>query len=119
MPYNIHCIQLLLRNLDNLELTTANDGLRAIEVIEADRTRAHEEPKIRMIIMDINMPNMDGIQATTILKQKYGEELYIMILTAFSDEIEIQRAQTAGANSFLTKPLTISKLFNEFRKAGI
>ncbi len=42
--------------------------------------------------MDINMPNLDGIEATSSLKKKYGSQVYIAILTAFSDEKEKTRA---------------------------
>lgn len=60
------------------------------------------------------MPGMDGIQATKIIKEKYQDSIRIVILSAFDDNIDRKRAKEAGADCFLNKPLTISKLYNQF-----
>ena len=60
--------------------------------------------------MDINMPEIDGIQATKYLKLKYGKEIKIIMLTAFDDPHERKKSQQAGAEAFLNKPLNINQL---------
>jgi CheY-like chemotaxis protein len=66
--------------------------------------------------MDINMPIMDGIEATKILKTKYKNKIWICMLTAYNEESEKQRAQIAGSDSFINKPLTLDKIYSEFYK---
>jgi CheY-like chemotaxis protein len=63
--------------------------------------------------MDINMPQIDGIQATSYLNSLYGNTLKIIMLTAFDDILERKKSQQAGAIGFLNKPLNL-KNFLEF-----
>jgi len=55
-----------------------------------------------LVIMDIDLPGMSGIQAVWILKQKYPD-IKILMLTVFEDEDKIFRALKAGANGYLLK----------------
>ncbi len=60
------------------------------------------DPDIDVILMDIEMPDMDGIEATAEVKKNYPE-IRIVMLTVFDDEDKIFRAIQAGANGYLLK----------------
>ena len=61
-----------------------------------------------LVVMDIRMPEMDGIAATEILtREKLGP---VVLLTAFSDDELIERARNAGVVAYLTKPWRSSDL---------
>jgi len=93
-----------------------------IEVVGAARTgrEAIEEAqqnKPDVIIMDINMPDMDGITATQEIKRKLPF-CQVVILSVQSDPSYMRRAMLAGARDFLTKPPMIDELTDAIRRAG-
>ncbi|WP_457616353.1 response regulator [Lutibacter sp.] len=66
---------------------------------------------IDVILMDIQMPEMDGITATEIIKNKYPQ-IKIIMLTVFDDDENIFNAIKAGANGYLLKEITAENLHN-------
>jgi pilus assembly protein CpaE len=88
---------------------TARTGREAIEQATAIR------PDV--IIMDINMPDMDGISATTEIKKKLPYVM-VVILSVQSDPSYMRRAMLAGARDFLTKPPMIDELTDAIKRAG-
>ncbi|NPA93183.1 MAG: response regulator transcription factor, partial [Chloroflexi bacterium] len=70
-----------------------------------------------VVIMDINMPGMDGITATEHIRQRvpYAQ---IVILTVQDDPNYMRRAMLAGARDFLSKPPTIDELVSAVQRAG-
>ena len=79
-------------------ISTASDGKKAIE--EADREVPH------LIIMDVMMPNMDGIEACGLLrKDPRFKETIIMFLTARGEDYSHVAAFDAGADDYVTKPV--------------
>jgi pilus assembly protein CpaE len=75
------------------------------------------ELKPDVIIMDINMPDMDGITATEEIRKKIPY-LQIVILSVQSDPNYMRRAMLAGARDFLTKPPMIEELAAAVKRAG-
>lgn len=71
-----------------------------------------------LILMDIEMPEMDGIEATTRIKS-YPEtnHIPILIFTSLSSEDDIRRAQEAGCQGFLNKPISRRIIQTEIKKA--
>lgn len=70
-----------------------------------------------VVLMDINMPDMDGISATeTIRKSVYFTQ--IVILSVQGDSNYMRRAMLAGARDFLTKPPSVDELTAAIRRAG-
>ena len=56
--------------------------------------------------MDLNMPVMDGWEATSALrKTEWGKTLPVIVLTAYTTEEDRQRAFEAGCNDFIAKPI--------------
>jgi pilus assembly protein CpaE len=88
---------------------TARNGKEALQL--------SEELKPDVVIMDINMPDMDGITATEEIRKKvpYAQ---IVILSVQSDPSYMRRAMLVGARDFLTKPPSIDELTSAIRRAG-
>jgi len=93
-----------------------------IEVVGTARTGregidlAHEI-KPDVILMDINMPDMDGITATEMICRDVPFS-QIVILSVQDDPNYMRRAMLAGARDFLTKPPTVDELTSAVRRAG-
>jgi pilus assembly protein CpaE len=64
--------------------------------------------------MDINMPDMDGIQATTLITEAVPTTAVIM-MSVQNDPDYLRRAMLAGARNFLTKPIGMEELYNTIR----
>jgi pilus assembly protein CpaE len=105
--------EMILRMLQfdsNIEVIgTAKTGIEAIEVAQ--------KLKPDVMIMDINMPDMDGITATETIRKKVPF-VQVVILSVQSDANYMRRAMLAGARDFLTKPPLIDELTSAIRRAG-
>jgi pilus assembly protein CpaE len=75
---------------------------------------AAKELKPNIIVMDINMPDMDGIQATTLITEAVPTTAVIM-MSVQNDPDYLRRAMLAGARNFLTKPILPDELYNTIR----
>jgi pilus assembly protein CpaE len=84
----------------------AENGEEAIEVVKNKR------PNI--VLMDINMPVMDGIRATEILTEE-GIEASIIIMSIQGEGEYIKRAMSAGARDYIVKPFGVNELVNTVR----
>ena len=87
----------------------ARTGREAIEIAQ------EVEPDV--ILMDINMPDMDGIAATEAIRQK-KPFVQVVILSVQGDQNYMRRAMLAGARDFLTKPPMGDELISAIRRAG-
>ena len=83
------------------KLVHAHDGMEAIIF--------YEQYKPDLILMDIKMPHMDGLEATRLIRS-YSKEVPIVALTAFAFESDKDRAIEAGCDDFLTKPVSQNAL---------
>ncbi len=93
-----------------------------VEVVGVARTGREaidisKDVKPDVLLMDINMPDMDGIAATEIIR-KTVPFAQIVILSIQNDPNYMRRAMLAGARDFLTKPPTIDELNSAIRRAG-
>ena len=93
-----------------------------VEVVGVARTGREaidisKDVKPDVLLMDINMPDMDGIAATEIIR-KIVPFAQIVILSIQNDSSYMRRAMLAGARDFLTKPPTIDELNSAIRRAG-
>ncbi len=93
-----------------------------VEVIGVARTgreaiEAAKEVQPDVVLMDINMPDMDGITATDIIR-KTNSCTQIVILSVQGDPNYMRRAMLAGARDFLTKPPSVDELTSAIRRAG-
>ena len=94
--------RLMLSEIDNVEVVAiASNGKQAVEMTEEQR------PDI--VILDINMPEMDGLTAFKhIVKMFPGTGC--IIISGEKDPVTVEKAQKIGANEFLAKPFTIEEM---------
>lgn len=97
---------LLSREADITVLGTATNGQEAIAFCQK------QLPDI--VLMDIRMPGMDGIQAARQIKERW-KDIKIMMLTTFQDEKNIRLALLAGAEGYLLKSMEISNMAHQLR----
>lgn len=86
---------------------TANDGKTAI--------RLFAEMKPDMVLLDITMPDMTGLEALQQIREIDSSSGVIM-LSAFRDENTIQESLSAGANFYMQKPMELDKLITVLQK---
>lgn len=73
--------------------------------------KLEEDHNVDTILMDIQMPEMDGVKATEIIKNKYPQ-IKIIMLTVFDDDENIFNAIKAGADGYLLKETNPEELYN-------
>lgn len=103
-------LQIVLSACEDIEVVaTAKNGR---EVISAVRRTAPD-----VVLMDIRMPEMDGIQCTKILKEN-DPSLRILVLTTFDDDQFVYQALKHGACGYLLKGVSMEELANAIRTAA-
>ncbi|MCK5761217.1 MAG: response regulator [Candidatus Delongbacteria bacterium] len=80
---------------------TATNGLEALEVLKKDH--------IDIVITDMKMPKMDGMELLKIIRQKY-ENISAVIMTGFAEEYTNTEALNLGAEGYITKPFRNKEL---------
>ena len=86
--------------------------LRAHNGIEAVTINEEEHPDL--ILMDIRMPEMNGLDATRIIKEVSGETP-VIALSAYAFEENIREAKQAGCDEFMAKPFKVENLIEMVR----
>lgn len=94
---------LLLKSLigEKYELVWAKNGNEAV--------RMYRKYQPDLVLMDIKMPCMDGLEATRLIRS-YSVEVPVIALTAFAFETDKEKVLEAGCNDFLAKPVTLNEL---------
>lgn len=99
----ISAVKEKLSFFDNLKVRfTGVNGKEIIEKLETNN-------QVDLILMDIEMPTMNGIEATKLIKQKYPQ-IKIIMLTVFDNDENIFNAIKAGADGYLLKEVNASDL---------
>ncbi|MGO1120061.1 ATP-binding protein [Rhodovibrionaceae bacterium A322] len=95
----------------HFEVTTVNTGVKVLEELKRDRFDA--------ILMDMHMPEMDGVEATKIIRSGEGPLAEIPIVALTADAITANRAayENIGLSAFLTKPINWNVLEQTLRSA--
>ena len=92
----------------------ADDGKKALDIFSSSATG-----KISVILMDVMMPVMDGISATSairLLERADAVKIPIIAMTANTYRDDVERALAAGMNAFVEKPVNADKLIEEIEK---
>ena len=94
---------------EGYEVVEAEDGVDALEKAQAD--------KFSLIITDINMPRMDGIELTKQIRQTHGYKFTpIIALTTENQQEKMEEGKAAGATGWIVKPFTAEKLLAVVKK---
>lgn len=95
------------RNLEvrGYKVLTASNGLEALAILQNET--------VQLVIMDIMMPHMDGLEATRRIRQE--SYVPIIILTAMGEEVDKVRAFDMGADDYLTKPFGVGELLGRVK----
>lgn len=93
---------------------TASSGQEAVEMVKLRHARM--EP-YNLIVVDWQMPEMDGVETTRQIRTEIGDESAIIILTAYNWDDILDEATAAGVDSFISKPLFTGNLLDEFKNA--
>ncbi len=96
----------LLGNVTGAEIDEAEDGKKAVEIFEASDVNFYD-----LILMDIQMPNMNGFEATKIIRSMERPDaktvpIFAMTANAFAEDEE--KSKEAGMSAHISKPLEIS-----------
>jgi len=107
----VACAMLLKLGYD---VRTATDGREAVEAVAA---AAAGGLKLGAVLMDVNMPEVDGLQATRQIQAVWGAASPpIIALTAAASAEDRARCEAAGMNDYLTKPLQVAALAQALEK---
>jgi CheY-like chemotaxis protein len=103
-PFNLKLARLLLTG-EGYETRTAVDAEHAMNVLQ--------EFKPRLILMDIQLPGMDGLELTRRLKAApETSHIVVVALTAYAMRGDEERARAAGCDGYIAKPIDIGTLPN-------
>ncbi len=92
----------------------ARNGKEALTALESSKTAP--DKAIDLVLMDVMMPEMDGLTATRELrKQPEWKKLPVIMLTAKAMKDDQEKCLDAGANDYMAKPLDVEKLVSLVR----
>jgi len=100
-PVNQKITQLMLRKL-GIHAEITDNGREALQALE----RQHYD----IVLMDIQMPELDGIETTKIIRERWPYGPKIIIITDCDSETYKKPCMDAGANVFLAKPVMAKRL---------
>ncbi|KAF2668899.1 hypothetical protein BT63DRAFT_373730 [Microthyrium microscopicum] len=95
---------LRLEKIHNVDV--AEDGQQALDRVKESMASNSEYD---LIFMDVQMPIMDGVQATKLIRE-YGCRKPIVALSAYSDDTNVKSCRDAGMDDFVSKPIQIARL---------
>jgi len=106
-----HITFLLKQTEADVEWTTSADEA-FLRIKQADE----KQNPFKAFIVDMRMPSVDGIETTKLIREKYGDDIPIILLSSY-DWVDVEEsAKKAGVNAFCSKPLFKSDLIRALRK---
>ena len=106
-------IAMTLLQEHGFQVERAEDGAVCIERLEE-----HPENYFDVVLMDIQMPNMDGYKATEAIRQLPGKlgKIPVIAMTANAFEEDRRKARAAGMNAYIAKPINMEEMFAALKK---
>lgn len=93
----------LLKKMDDVETVwQASDGYAALDVVKKEN--------VDIVLMDIEMPDMDGLHATRLIKQQYGSSPAVIALTMFNRMGDVLNLYDAGVDGYLLKDSSVNEV---------
>jgi CheY-like chemotaxis protein len=105
--------KLALRILNKLGYQNIEVALNGVEAVEKLKANFFE-----VILMDMQMPEMDGLEATRLIRKQPGQQPIIIAMTANAMQSDKDMCLQAGMNEFLTKPIKLEALMSALEIAS-
>ncbi|MCR4823242.1 MAG: response regulator [Treponema sp.] len=96
-----------------ISVDTTLSGKEALEMVKDRHDRGNP---YNLIVIDWKMPEMDGVETTRHIRSEIEDESSIIILTSYNWDDILDEAQSAGVDSFISKPIFSTALLEEFKK---
>ena len=102
----------------SISFVLTQEGYEVVEAVDGvDGLAKAKEDKFNLVITDINMPNMDGIEMKKQIRQTEGYKFTpIIALTTENQDSKMQEGKAAGATGWIVKPFTSEKLLAIVKK---
>ena len=111
-PFILELLPAMFEQADLNDLHTAPSGPAALDMIKAQKV------PFDCMLLDVDMPEMDGIELCRRIRTVPGyEDKPILMLTAKTDSMSIEKAFAAGANDYIAKPFNLKDIYNRIRVA--
>jgi CheY-like chemotaxis protein len=104
MPLNQLLIKIILIDFD-FEVEMASNGREAIEKLKKET--------FDLVLMDLQMPIMNGFEATECIRQEMKSKIPIIALTADVTSVDIEKCKTLGMNDYISKPINEKLLLSK------
>ena len=89
-----------------------HSGAEALKMLELQSLK---QKPYSLVLMDWRMPEMDGVETARQIRRHYGNDMLIIIMTAYTWDTIREEALASGINGFLAKPIFASNVIEEFR----
>lgn len=119
-PADAHLVKAALaENRILTDLHHVSDGREALEFLRREGPRFAAAPRPNLILLDLNMPRMDGRECLAALKRDPAlRDIPAVILTTSEVERDVLASYSLGAAGFITKPLDIAQFIDAIRHLG-
>jgi signal transduction histidine kinase/CheY-like chemotaxis protein len=108
VEYNFRYLEIILGNNQDVKMIWAKNGIEAVDFCE-------KNPDISIVLMDIQLPEMNGLDATRLIKAG-NSNLPIIAQTAYGTAIDIEECHNAGCSDVLVKPINKTTLLQSLKK---
>jgi len=119
-PADAHLVQIaLIENHVLADLHIVIDGREALEFLRRQGARFADVPRPNLILLDLNMPRMDGREFLAAIKQDHDlRDIPVVVLTTSDVERDIAASYHLGAAGYITKPVDINQFMAAIRLLG-
>jgi two-component system alkaline phosphatase synthesis response regulator PhoP len=103
--------ELILYNIkkEGYEVLAASDGRAALEMLARE--------SIDLVVLDLMLPELDGVEVCKHIRQKFGYSIYVLMLTAKGEEIDRILGIEVGADDYMVKPFSPRELLVRIKAA--
>jgi len=105
----------------NNEIVPFTHGNAALDyVLGSDRSGVHRSNAPHLILLDLNLPDMSGLDILKAIKSNlYSQRIPVVILTTTDDQTEIDKCYELGANVYITKPVDYEGFATAIKSLGL